>query len=222
MTPDKRDAAQYASDVTALILTAGAAAALLLSARNLLSNPLPHSARSERAIELTLQSASPEAPPAPAPPPPPRVKARRTASHPTPPAVEALPVENDPVPVDSALVAAYAPTPAPAAQTHPDIEAQYAAELRSDIERRNHPPDSPQYRLHHPSGEVRVRFLLLRSGEPQAVAVLRSSGSSILDEQALKVVSSGHYPTMPTQAFIGEEKHLFVVTVEFRPPPLSY
>lgn len=221
--PDKRDSAQYASDLTALTLTAAAAAVLLLSGHNLLDNLPPRGARNDRAIELTVQlAAPPETPPAPVTPPPPRARTHRALPHATPAPVEAPPIENDPVPVDSAPVAAYAPTPAPADQAHPDLEAQYAAELRADIDRRNHPPDSAQYRLHHPSGEVRVRFVLSRRGEPESVTVLRSSGSSILDEQALKVVASGHYPPMPAQAFVGEVKHLFVVTLEFRPPLLSH
>jgi outer membrane biosynthesis protein TonB len=46
--------------------------------------------------------------------------------------------------------------------------------------------------------------------------VLRSSGSSILDEAARTTVSSGHYPPMPARAFAGEAEHMFAVTIEFR------
>ena len=200
--PGSRDSAQYASDGTALVLTAAAAAVLLSTGRHLLDNLLPPAAHGESAMELTVQLAPPETPPAPPPPPPPRVKTQRTVPQPTPAPLDPLPVENDPVPVDAASVAAYVPTPAPAGDRRPDLEAQYAAELRADIERRKHTPDSPQYRLHYPS----------------AVTVLRSSGSSILDQEALQLVSSGHYPPMPDKAFPGEVKHPFVVTIEFPPP----
>ena len=102
--------------------------------------------------------------------------------------------------------------------TRPDLEAEYAAGLRADIDRRTHAPDSAQYRLRRPSGEVRVGFVVLRNGEAKVVRVLRSSGSSILDDAAQTTVSSGHYPPMPAKAFAGESEHMFAVTIEFRRP----
>jgi TonB family protein len=217
--PGRGDSAQYASDATALVLTAAAAAVLLSTGRHLLDNLLPPAtARGERAVELTVQLAPPETPPAPPPPAPPRVKMQRTMPQPSPAPIDPLPGENEPVPVDAASLAAYVPTPAPAGDTRWDLEAQYAAELRADIERRKHTPDSAQYRLHYPSGEVRVRFVVLRGGDSEAVTVVRSSRSSILDQEALQLVSSGHYPPMPDKAFPGEVKHPFVVTIEFPPP----
>jgi protein TonB len=100
--------------------------------------------------------------------------------------------------------------------SHPDLEGEYAANLRADIDRRTHAPDSAQYRLRRPSGEVRVGFVVMRNGATKGIRVLRSSGSSILDEAAQSTVSSGHYPPMPTKAFAGEAEHMFAVTIEFR------
>jgi protein TonB len=214
----KRDPAQRASDATALILTA-AAAVLLAGGHNLLNNVLPVP-RSDRGIELTVQLASPETPPAPPSPPPPRIKTHRTLPQPVPQPIDPLPVESEPVPVDAVPVAAYVPTPPAAGDARPDLEAQYAAELRADIERRKHPPDSVQYRLHHPSGEVRVGFVVLRNGASQSVTVERSSGSAILDQEGLRLVAAGHYPEMPAKAFPGETQHKFAVTIEF-PPALA-
>ena len=213
----KRDGVQDASDGTALVLTLLAAAMLLASGRHL-ADQLPQPARSDRAIELTVQLAPPEAPPAPPPPPvPPRVKTHRVQPAPAPPAPDPQPIDDQPAPAEAAAVLAYSPPPAPApAQTRPDLEAQYAAELKADIERRHHPPDSAQYRLRRPSGEVRVAFVVLRSGEPQSVTVLHSSGSGILDQEACSLVSAGHYPPMPPKAFVGEAQHSFVITVEYR------
>jgi protein TonB len=121
----------------------------------------------------------------------------------------------EPVPEGAALVASSTP-PAPVSDARPDLDAEYAAGLRADIDRRTHAPDSVQYRLRHPSGEVRVGFVVMRSGAAKAVRVLRSSGSSILDEAAQATVSSGHYPPMPDKAFVGETEHMFAVTIEFR------
>lgn len=215
----QRDTARYASDGTALVVTGAAAAVLLLSSRHFLDDmPRAHTARSDLSIELSLQA--PEAAPTPPPPQPPPPKTRHTRQIATPAPVpvpaDPLPVAQEPAPPDAALFAAPVPAPAAAGESHPDLDAQYAAELRADIDRRTHPPQSAQYRLHHPSGEVRVRFVVTRSGEVKAVTLLRSSGSGILDEAALGIVSSGHYPPMPAQAFMGEAKHTFVVAIEFR------
>jgi protein TonB len=135
------------------------------------------------------------------------------------PEPESLPVDAAAVPDGGALIASSAAAMvAAAADSRADLEAQYAAGLRADIDRRTQPPDSAQYRLHRPSGEVRVGFAVLRNGLPKDVRVIRSSGSSILDAAAVTVVSAGHYPPMPENIFSGETQHLFAVTIEFRPP----
>jgi outer membrane biosynthesis protein TonB len=51
--------------------------------------------------------------------------------------------------------------------------------------------------------------------------VVRSSGSAILDQEALKVVASGHYPPMPEKCFVGEMQHTFLVTIEYQPVHLT-
>jgi TonB family protein len=214
----RRDSAQRVSDTTALALTAVAAAVIMLNSRNLLQMFAAKPAVRDRGIELTLQETPPETPPAP-PPPVPRPPTPHVARA-LPQPREPLPVMEDPAPANADLIAADPTPPAPAAggPSRADLEAQYAAELRANIDSRTRPPDSAQYRLRRPSGEVRVRFVVLRSGEPQAVAVLRSSGSSLLDAAAVGIVASGRYPPMPPKCFAGESQHTFVVTIEFRPP----
>ncbi|MBV8343062.1 MAG: energy transducer TonB [Gammaproteobacteria bacterium] len=217
--PDARDAAQVVSDGTALIVTVVAAALFCLTAGNFLERLLPAPARRDPGLELSLQFAPPEARPLPPPPAPPPPRMRRVPVEPAlaPVVIEPPPVASEAPPADAVLVAAPAPPSAQPGDSHPDLEAQYAAALRADIDARTRPPDTIQYRLRRPSGEVRVRFVLRRSGEVEAVALLRSAGSPILDEAALNIVSSGHYPPMPAKAFVGEAHHVFVVTIEFRP-----
>jgi TonB family protein len=221
MTPVQRDVSQFTSDATALLLTAVAVAVFLMAGPRVLSELRSRVAAADRAFELSLQSVQPAAP---APPPPIPRHTEKHHSAPRPPTERADPVPIEPaVPEDAATVAAVAePAAAPAAAaSRPDLEALYAAQLRADIDRRKHPPDSAQYRLHHPYGEVRVRFVVSRSGQPQAASIERSSGSAILDQEALQLVSSGHYPPMPAQAFVGETRHSFLVTIEFPPAHLT-
>jgi protein TonB len=106
---------------------------------------------------------------------------------------------------------------APSAQRPPagDIESQYAATLRTNIDSRTAPPISAEYRLLKPHGEVRVHFTLDRSGMLVASDLARSSGSGLLDRHALEIVRTGHYPPFPSDAFQGESRHTFLITLEF-------
>jgi protein TonB len=216
----QRDSLQLTSDATALVLTAVTALVFLVAGHRLLPNS--RAAAPDQLFELTLQAPQPEAPPAPPPPVPRHIEKRQRLLQPAPAPPEPIPVEEQPAPADAALVAVPAAPPAPtASSSKPDLESLYAAELYADINRRKHPPDSAQYRLQHPHGEVLVRFVLLRNGEPRSVSVARSSGSAILDEEAVKVVTSGHYPQMPEKCFVGETQHTFLVTIEYQPAHIT-
>ena len=211
----QRDSVQLTSDATALVLTTLAALVFITAGPRLLER-VSRLTAPDRPFELSFQAAQPE--PSPAPPVPRRTEKRQRVQQPAPAPVDPLPVTEQTAPADAALVSApAAPPPATETVSKPDLESLYTAQLLADIKRRNHPPDSAQYRLQHPYGEVQVRFVLLRSGEPRAVSVARSSGSAVLDQEAVKVVASGHYPPMPEKAFVGETQHTFLVTIEYQP-----
>jgi periplasmic protein TonB len=223
MMARNRDAGQHVSDAMALTLTSALVAMVLLGSRPDWMLQRPADANSTKGIELSVESA-----PVPTPAAPPPVIPRRAVVHhdASPPLVQVPdpvppPAVEDPAVPDDASLAASAPAPAQqAASARATIEALYAAQLRADIDRRTHPPDSAQYRLHHPAGEVQVRFVVTRSGVLEACTRVRSSGSPLLDEAALAIVAAGHYPPMPAQAFAGEMEHAFTVTIEFRPAAL--
>jgi TonB family protein len=227
------DAVQRASDVAALTLTALFVYVALALGPTTLWRDLSAAQRNatQASIELSFESPPAQAPPAPAPPQPePRATpTRREPAKPLMAALSPIPAETvraDPeaVPDDAPVFAASEATSPAAAQSsasHPDLDAQYAAGVRSDIDRRTRVPDTAQYRLRRPSGEVRVGFALTRAGEPKAVTLRGSSGSTILDEAALTIVSSGHYAPMPANVFTGEVEHVFAVTIEFRGASLA-
>ncbi len=224
MTPGHRDIAQMASDGTALMLGAGIFCLLLITRPDSWRESFVQPSNTGPAgMEVSLLQAA-DTPPAP-PPPVPRkalmhhpMQRREPAPDPPLPAeLQNMPIESA-VPEGGALVASGSAAAAPAVDTHSDLEAQYAAELRADIDRRTRPPDSAQYRLHPRPGEVRVGFIVMRNGEPKVVHVLRSSGSPILDDRAVTIVSAGHYPPMSAKIFAGEAEHAFAVTIEFRAP----
>jgi protein TonB len=115
---------------------------------------------------------------------------------------------------DEPVVAAVEPSEAAPPSSHASIEAAYQAALRQNIDARKELPDTAQNRLLRPHGEAVVRFTLDRGGNVSGVALVRTSRSNIVDEHALHVVSSGHYPPFPEGAFPGELHHAFMVTIE--------
>ena len=213
----RRDSVQLTSDATALVLTTMAVLVFIAAGHRLLPERVSRLTAPDRPFELSFQAAQPVVSPVP-PPAPRRTEKRQRVSRPVPAPPEPVAMEEQVAPADAALVSApAAPPPATETTSKPDLESLYTAQLLADIKRRNHPPDSAQYRLHQPHGEVQVRFVLSRSGEPRTVSVARSSGSALLDQEAVKVVASGHYPPMPEKAFVGETLHTFLVTIEYQP-----
>jgi TonB family protein len=224
MTLQRQDRTQLVSDGTALVLSVVVGGLFLITKPDLWHAASVPPVAGQAGIEVSLLQ-DVVAPPTPPPPVPHKVPVHHvtprpeTVPDPLPAELQNMPVEAA-VPEGGAVVAASnAAANSPAVDNlRPDLEAQYAAGLRADIDRRTHPPDSAQYRLHRTSGEVRVGFIVMRNGEPKVVHVLRTSGSSILDNTAVAIVSAGHYPPMPAKIFVGEAEHAFAVTIEFRTP----
>jgi periplasmic protein TonB len=105
--------------------------------------------------------------------------------------------------------------PPPVRMLSGTLEAQYAATLRSNIDSRTAVPATVEYRLLKPRGEVRVNFVLDRSGMMLSSELVRGSGSGLLDNHAMEIVRSGRYPPFPEAAFQGESRHSFLITLEF-------
>ncbi len=189
-----------------------------------------HHERSEFAaheVQLSLLAEPPAAEPPPPAPKPPRPEPQKPRSQPqrpvrapaaSPAALTAVTPElaasSDATQGEPHLAAAsFTPVTAPARGS---VEDAYAAALRQNVDARTTVPDSAQYRLLRPSGAAQVRFALDRVGNPSDVGVARSSGSGILDRQAVSIVATGHYPPFPETAYAGESRHVFIVTIEFR------
>jgi TonB family protein len=224
MTLHRQDRTQLTSDGAALVVSVVVLGVFFIIKPDVWHTALVHPLAGQAGIEVSLLQEV-AAPPTPPPPVSRKVPVHHltprpeTVPDPLPAELQNMPVEAA-VPEGGAVVAASnAAASSPAVvDPRPELEAQYAAGLRADIDRRTHPPDSAQYRLHRTSGEVRVGFILMRNGEPKVVHVLRTSGSSILDDTALAIVSAGHYPPMSAKIFVGEAEHAFAVTIEFRAP----
>lgn len=207
----------------ALVFTIAVIAAAIVRQEN-----VPHETRMNNpSIQVELapdpEPPAPRVPDPPVPPPPkPRlVHKKEAAPHEVAPASLPLMAEVAETPAVNDL-----PTPpqdsaseAPAAPEHAAVgtlEAQYAATLRTNIDARTVVPDSIEYRLRRPRGETRVSFILDRAGSVLGAKVAHTSGSDILDRQAVSIVKAGRYPPFPQAAFRDESRHSFLVTLEFR------
>lgn len=211
----QRISPEHITQTAAVLLTLGILWALVQHRAHRLEQPV-----SDPGVRISL-----EEPPAPAPPKvePPTPKPRTTpvrlrAMVPAVTADALAPVMSYPVqaPADVPVIAAAEPSDSAPPVSRASVEAAYAAAVRQNIDARTTVPDTAEYRMLRPHGSVEVRFFLDRSGNPSAVALQRSSGSHILDAQALHIVSSGRYPPFPATAFTGEARHPFLVTIEFR------
>jgi periplasmic protein TonB len=206
----------------ALLFTVAVMAAMVLEERN-----DPHEAAMKNPailVELAPDPAPPAPrvpdPPAPQPPKPRPVRKKE-------PAQPEVASESLPLMAETAETPAVNDLSAPSQDSEPEapaapdqaaagtIEAQYAATLRTNIDARTVVPDSIEYRLRRPKGETRVKFTLDRGGSVLAAGVARTSGSDILDHQAVRIVKAGIYPPFPQAAFRGESRHSFLVTLEF-------
>lgn len=181
---------------------------------------MPQLQNPSQSIEVALEAEpTPPAPPPPEPSPP---KVTRPVIHREVKQPAALPlmaaVSSSPTQFSAAPESQQSPvveTPPPVSGPVEPLEAQYAATLRANIDSRNVPPSSAEYRLLKPHGEVRVSFILDRSGMMIASQLAHSSGSSLLDHHALEIVRNGRYPPFPELAFQGESRHSFFITLEF-------
>jgi periplasmic protein TonB len=204
---------EFISQSVALACTAGVFLSLL--AREQTQAP-PVPVR-DPGVRISLLEEIPAPPVPPVEPAKPQPHAAAAPHRAAPAAALPAPVVTDPAPADDIHVIAAAEPAAPSySVSHASIEAAYAAALRENVDARTEVPNTPEYRLLKPSGAAQVRFTLDRVGNPREVAVSHNSGSKILDVQALRIVASGHYPPFPDAAFPGEQRHVFVVTIEFR------
>jgi len=125
--------------------------------------------------------------------------------------------QDTPPPVERQVVAsAVAPTPTPVPPpTTPSVSGLYEAQLRAYLERIKRYPTSREARLTRPQGAVRVWLEISRAGQLLGVGVMSSSGSNLLDGEAVKTLKTGSYPPIPEEAFVGESSHKFSATLSY-------
>lgn len=113
-------------------------------------------------------------------------------------------------------VAPPAPPPQPVSAS---VAGLYEAQLRAYLEKIKRYPTSREARLTRPQGAVRIWLEISRSGQLLGVGVLSTSGSNLLDGEAIKTLKTGSYPPIPEEAFVGEGSHKFSATLSYTLEP---
>lgn len=215
---DGHGMAEVATEATAAAITLALVVLLLVKPVRMTDIPLPPCKATQVVLAVVEESPPPPVPPPPPdvtsplplPPPPPlhRIVHARPAQRPLRQPVEPLVEQPSP----------QAPSPArsvPQASENRSADAAYVGRLHAIVARGTTPPSSSAYRLSHPTGEVEIGFTLSRAGVVSDVHVLRSSGSTLLDQQGVLIVSDQSYPAIPPDVFPGTPSHAFSVPVAF-------
>jgi protein TonB len=218
----RKDPAAVAATVVLLAASMWAVRMLPVSAS--------HRADPNELVVLMEDLPSPPPPPPPVPVPAPMPPAPAPVQRaPEPVAVqqaEPAPVLNDlatrvatapvpaPVPAPVAMPTPPAPLPAPAAAT-PNLEAAYIGQLRAYLNQIKRYPTSREARQLRPTGTVKAWVEIDRAGQFLGAGIDTSSGSPILDNEALRTVRNGHYPSFPAEGYPGQTFHRFVVPIEY-------
>jgi protein TonB len=136
----------------------------------------------------------------------------------TPPPAPAAPPTVHPTPVEAIRAPAPAPSPAPApaaAGRTASPEEIYIGSLRTYLNGIKRYPTSREARQLRPQGTVRLKLEIDRAGQLLNATVESTSGSLLLDNEALRTVRNGRFPAIPAEAFAGQATRVFIVPVEY-------
>jgi protein TonB len=147
--------------------------------------------------QVTPPPAAVQAPPPPVAPPP-------VAAAPPPPDAIRAPAPPPPIP---------APPPATTAKATPD--ALYTGGLRVYLNSIKKYPTSREARQLRPQGTVRLKLEIDRAGQLLNAVVETTSGSLLLDNEALRTVRNGRFPPIPADAFVGQASNTFIFSMEY-------
>jgi len=92
---------------------------------------------------------------------------------------------------------------------------KYEAYVLAYLEKNKNYPTSRQARESRPEGTVKVFLDLNRLGQVVGFGVMQSSGSNLLDAEALKVIKFASLPPFPEESFVGETTHRFVANLKY-------
>ena len=108
------------------------------------------------------------------------------------------------------------PAPTSAEPARPSAAASYEVQLLAYLERIKRYPTSREARLSQPQGVVKLWLEISRNGALIGAGILHSSGSNLLDSEALRTVRTAQLPPFSELAFGGEASHRFSVSLKYQ------
>jgi protein TonB len=96
-------------------------------------------------------------------------------------------------------------------------EANYAAQVRADLNANKRYPTGREASLTQPAGTVRVWMVLNRQGEVVDSGIEATSHSMLLDRAALSTVRRANFPPFPAESWSGAATHRFTVDMNYQP-----
>ena len=106
-------------------------------------------------------------------------------------------------------------------QPHKPVSENHTAAIKYEtyvlayLEKNKKYPTSRQARESRPEGTVKVYLELNRLGQVHGFGVLQSSGSNLLDAEAIKVIKYASLPPFPEDSFVGESTRRFVANLKY-------
>ena len=95
------------------------------------------------------------------------------------------------------------------------LSVKYETYVLSYLEKNKRYPTSREARQSRPEGIVKIYLDLNRQGLVIGYGVLQSSGSNLLDAEAIKTVKYGSFPAFPENTFSGQDSHRFVANLKY-------
>ncbi len=94
-------------------------------------------------------------------------------------------------------------------------EVAYADAMFKKLDKASRYPTGREASLDRPSGTAKVWVELQRSGKVVGHGVEQSSGSPLLDQMAVNLVTRAKYASLPQDVWTGETRHRFVASYKF-------
>ena len=95
------------------------------------------------------------------------------------------------------------------------VNTRYESTLIAYLHKIKKYPTTREAKITRPEGIVKIMIELSRSGELIHHAILKSSGSNILDSEAIRTLKTNTFPAFFEDSFIGKNTQKFVVNLNY-------
>lgn len=95
------------------------------------------------------------------------------------------------------------------------LKVPYTIQISNHLNSIKKYPSFKEAQQNRPNGVVEVSFELNRKGEVLIVKIVKSSGSSLLDNYTVSILQKTRFPPMPIDINIGESSHVYTTRLKY-------